>query len=322
MEEEEKVKTSDKTEIETHREHISQIHEENEHQNENHPQISSLKPQFGSTIGAEHQDMFRGITLDDFQKEAISYLREGYDVLVSAPTGSGKTIIAEIRIMENLKDGKKSWYASPLKALSNDKYREFRKIYGEENVGILTGDRRENTKAPILVGTTEIFRNIIIEEGINGEVDISFIVFDEAHWIADKERGVSWEEAIIFAPPSSQLLLLSATFPNVEEIALWISSVRKREVKVVQKTERPVPLIWYSVGEVIKPLFRNGKIIENRTRFSTPKALHLLRRKNATPAIFFFSSRKECEENALEIGELVELKERSSVKATLIFFPI
>ena len=120
----------------------------------------------------------------------------------------------------------------------------------------MTGDRKENTKAPILVGTTEIFRNIIIEEGLVKDLDVDFIVLDEAHWIADRERGVVWEEMIIFAPKKTQLLLLSATFPNVEEIALWISKTRQKDVKVVFKFERPVPLIWFCLGRRIKPLFK------------------------------------------------------------------
>lgn len=142
----------------------------------------------------------RGITLDDFQKEAIYYLFQGFDVLVSAPTGSGKTLIAEVKIEDVLIRGGRVWYASPLKSLSNDKYRDFKKLFGQDRVGILTGDRKENPQADLLVGTTEIFRNIIIESGIGSEVDVDFVVFDEAHWIKDRERGVVWEEAIIFAP--------------------------------------------------------------------------------------------------------------------------
>lgn len=153
----------------------------------------------------------RNIQPDEFQEQAIEYLKGNYDVLVSAPTGSGKTFIAEVRIAQMLEENKRVWYASPLKALSNDKYRDFRNLFSPENVGILTGDRKENTKAPILVGTTEIFRNILIEEGINSDIDVSLIVLDEAHWIKDKERGVSWEETIIFSPKKAQLLLLSAT---------------------------------------------------------------------------------------------------------------
>jgi ATP-dependent RNA helicase HelY len=264
----------------------------------------------------EYIEKQRKIKLDDFQKEAINYIFQGFDVLVSAPTGSGKTLIAEVRIQDILKRGGRSWYASPIKALSNDKYREFKKLFGTENVGIMTGDRKENTKAPILVGTTEIFRNIIIEEGLVKEPDVDFIVLDEAHWIADKERGVVWEEMIIFAPKKAQLLLLSATFPNIEEIALWISKTRQKDVKVVFKFERPVPLIWFSLGRRIKPLFKTEvssslkiepeEIIENQSDFSVPRALVKLKEKGATPSIIFFSSRKECEEYALQVGEMVD----------------
>jgi Superfamily II RNA helicase len=206
----------------------------------------------------EHIEQQRKIKLDDFQKEAIDYILQGFDLLVSAPTGSGKTLIAEVRIQDILEKGGRVWYASPIKALSNDKYREFKRLFGQENVGIMTGDRKENTKAPIIVGTTEIFRNIIIEEGLVREPDVDFIVLDEAHWISDKERGVVWEETIIFAPKKAQLLLLSATFPNIEEIALWISKIREKDVKVVFKFERPVPLLWFSIGKKIN-LFLSQK---------------------------------------------------------------
>ena len=264
----------------------------------------------------------RGITLDDFQKEAIYYLFQGFDVLVSAPTGSGKTLIAEVKIEDVLIRGGRVWYASPLKALSNDKYRDFKKLFGHDKVGILTGDRKENPQADLLVGTTEIFRNIIIESGIGSEVDVDFVVFDEAHWIKDRERGVVWEEAIIFAPKKTQLLLLSATFPNVEEIALWISKIREREVKVVYKTERPVPLEWYSIGKDIKPLFTyDGKVgssnsvkvdlssatlIENTTEFSLMRTIAMLKKRGVLPAIFFLSSRREVEEKSIEIAELIK----------------
>lgn len=216
-----------------------------------------------------------------------------------------------------LKENKKTWYASPLKALSNDKYRDFRKIFSPELVGILTGDRKENPKAPVIVGTTEIFRNILIEEGINNEVDVDFFVIDEAHWIKDPERGVSWEEAIIFAPRKTQLLLLSATFPNIEEIALWISEVREKEVKVVYKLKRPVPLVWYSIGRKAKPLFLGNvsdelvrinfdEINKDETKFSLFRAVNELKEIGAFPAIFFVNSRKETEEYAFSVGKFLD----------------
>lgn len=258
----------------------------------------------------------RNIELDDFQKEAIEYLQDGYDVLVSAPTGSGKTLIAEVRIYQLLKENKRVWYASPLKALSNDKYREFRRIFSPEAVGILTGDRKENTRAPVLVGTTEIFRNILIEEGMGNDIDVDLIVFDEAHWIKDKERGVSWEESIIFSPKRAQVLMLSATFPNIEEIALWVSRVREKEVRVVYKLKRPVPLVWYSIGKKPKPLFR-GQVSDELTRirfdelnfdeteFSLNTAIRHIQEMGVYPAIFFVNSRKEAEESAKFCKDLV-----------------
>jgi ATP-dependent RNA helicase HelY len=179
---------------------------------------------------------------DPFQLEALAAI-ETEDVLVTAPTGSGKTWIAREEIRRLLAAGKRAWYTTPLKALTNSKYAEFSAEFGPENVGILTGDRKENSSAPIIVGTTEIYRNQLFDamrEG--GRVETDFVILDEAHYLADEERGHVWEEAIILSPPRIRLLLLSATVGRAEDFAAWIEDVRDSKVRVIKAGPRPVPL--------------------------------------------------------------------------------
>ena len=180
---------------------------------------------------------------DDFQTEALEAI-ETEDVLVTAPTGSGKTWIAREEIRRLLASGKRAWYTTPLKALTNSKYTEFSEEFGAENVGVLTGDRKENWNAPLIVGTTEIYRNQLFDALRHGEqVSTDFVILDEAHYLADEYRGHVWEEAIILSPPRIRLLLLSATIGNAEEFALWIEEVRGVKVRVINRAgSRPVEL--------------------------------------------------------------------------------
>ncbi len=179
---------------------------------------------------------------DPFQLEALEAI-EHEDVLVTAPTGSGKTWIAREEIRRLLKAGKQAWYTTPLKALTNSKYAEFTLEFGVENVGILTGDRKENTNAPIIVGTTEIYRNQLFDAMREGfDVRTDFVILDEAHYLADEERGHVWEEAIILSPPRIRLLLLSATVGRADEFAAWIGEVRGTKVRVIKAGPRPVEL--------------------------------------------------------------------------------
>jgi superfamily II RNA helicase len=182
-------------------------------------------------------------TPDPFQLEALEAL-EHEDVLVTAPTGSGKTWIAREEIRRLLDSGRRAWYTSPLKALTNSKYQEFTEEFGAERVGILTGDRKENADAPLIVGTTEIYRNQLFDalRG-GGQLRTDLVVLDEAHYLADEERGHVWEEAIILSPPRVRLLLLSATIGNAKEFAAWIAEVRGVPCGVVARPgARPVPL--------------------------------------------------------------------------------
>jgi superfamily II RNA helicase len=180
---------------------------------------------------------------DDFQLEALAAL-EFEDVLVTAPTGSGKTWIAREEIRRLLESGRRAWYTSPLKALTNSKYHEFIDEFGAGNVGILTGDRKENSDAPLIVGTTEIYRNQLFDSLRGGsEVTADLVVLDEAHYLADEDRGHVWEEAIILTPPRIQLLLLSATLGNAHEFASWLEEIRGVRCAVITgPMKRPVPL--------------------------------------------------------------------------------
>lgn len=192
-----------------------------------------------SGIGVPEQQPFKP---DAFQLEALDAI-ETQDVLVTAPTGSGKTWIAREEIRRLLAGGKRAWYTTPLKALTNSKYAEFSAEFGAENVGILTGDRKENADAPLIVGTTEIYRNQLFDALRDGEqVRTDFVILDEAHYLSDEERGHVWEEAIILSPPRIRLLLLSATVGRAEEFAAWIGEVRGAKVRVIKAGPRPVEL--------------------------------------------------------------------------------
>ena len=180
---------------------------------------------------------------DPFQLEALAAL-EFEDVLVTAPTGSGKTWIAREEIRRLIEAGRRAWYTTPLKALTNSKYQEFIDEFGAQQVGILTGDRKENSDAPLIVGTTEIYRNQLFDSLRGGnEVRADLVVLDEAHYLADEDRGHVWEEAIILTPPRIRLLLLSATIGNADEFAGWLEEVRGVHCGVVTRPgSRPVPL--------------------------------------------------------------------------------
>ncbi|MDQ5838560.1 MAG: DEAD/DEAH box helicase, partial [Acidobacteriota bacterium] len=180
---------------------------------------------------------------DPFQTEALAAL-ETEDVLVTAPTGSGKTWIAREEIRRLLAQGKRAWYTTPLKALTNSKYHEFSDEFGAEHVGILTGDRKERADAPLIVGTTEVYRNQLFDALRGGQqVNADLVVLDEAHYLADEERGHVWEEAIILTPPRVRMLLLSATVGRAEEFADWIAEVRGHTCRVIPRPgARPVPL--------------------------------------------------------------------------------
>ncbi|MBX7138143.1 MAG: DEAD/DEAH box helicase [Oligoflexia bacterium] len=176
---------------------------------------------------------------DEFQKEAISSVANSVDTLVVAPTGSGKTFIATEAIKAFMLLGLRAVYTTPLKALSNTKYNELKKMFEPQyKVGLLTGDRKIDTEAQVVVATTEIYRNELYKSSERS----SLVVLDEVHFIADSQRGPVWEESIILTPSSSTLLMLSASISNAKEIAEWIEEVRGKPCRIITKQDRSVEL--------------------------------------------------------------------------------
>lgn len=185
---------------------------------------------FETTLGENYFKLPNGAEPDIFQKASASFLYGGNDVLVTAPTGTGKTAIALYAISKNLENGKKTFYTTPLKALSNEKFRDFQKIYGKENVGLITGDTKINKEAPVVIMTTEVYRNMIFQEKFNDHNplldNLGTVVFDELHYLGDRDRGGVWEQSIILSDPKTQLLSLSATIGNNSDIAKWMAKSR------------------------------------------------------------------------------------------------
>lgn len=178
--------------------------------------------------------------LDDFQQEAIEALESGSNVLVAAPTGAGKTVVADFAVFLAQKRNVKAFYTTPIKALSNQKYHDFCELYGADRVGLLTGDTSVNPEADIVVMTTEVLRNMLYEHSITLQ-SLGFVILDEIHYLADKFRGAVWEEVIIHLPESVKIIGLSATVSNVEDFSAWLESVRGKTHLVVDE-HRPVPL--------------------------------------------------------------------------------
>jgi superfamily II RNA helicase len=276
---------------------------------------AGLKKVF-ATIGVPHD---RPFVPDAFQTRALAAV-ERTDCLVTVPTGAGKTWIAEQAITRIRKKNGHCWYACPLKALSNAKYAEFSDIFGEKSVGILTGDRKENPTAPIIVGTTEILRNQLYDAMYRGKsLDTDFVVLDEAHFLGDEDRGVVWEEIMIYLPTRIPLLMLSATIGNAGQIASWLTSIRSKYCKVIEETIRPVPLfpLFFHPGGTLLPLTTPVKagtrppLYKKVDRFikSKKRRLHghhrslppfgdimrVLKKFDLLPAIFFLKSRADCD---------------------------
>jgi superfamily II RNA helicase len=248
--------------------------------------------------------------LDDFQVEAIRAIDADQSVIVSAPTGSGKTLVAEYAIQAAIETERRIAYTTPLKALSNQKYNDFVRAYGAERVGILTGDVKVNPHAQVLVMTTEILRNALFGSGLDG---LGYIVLDECHYMGDEGRGTVWEEIIVGAPKDVLLVGLSATVSNVKEIADWISIVHRPIVPIFHP-QRPVPL-HYSIADLAGDVHdiadvRRGtaRVVgdesrghDDRGRWYTRRVvdptvlIEALEAKGWLPAIYFIFSRAGCE---------------------------
>jgi ATP-dependent RNA helicase HelY len=272
--------------------------------------------------------------LDEFQERACLALAADKGVLVAAPTGAGKTIIGEFAIHLAVEKNLKVFYTTPIKALSNQKYAELAKRYGNERVGLLTGDTNQNSDAQIVVMTTEVLRNMIYANS-DALINLGFVVMDEVHYLADRFRGAVWEEVILHLPRDVKIVSLSATVSNAEEFGAWLDEVRG-ETEIIVSEIRPVPLhqhvlftdemfdLFDSSGERVNPelaqrhaqklripvnksvqSFKGGKNSKRQVthraqfnrieRLSKPDVIELLDDEDLLPAIFFIFSRVGCE---------------------------
>lgn len=252
---------------------------------------------------------YKQFILDPFQVDAIKSLEKNNSVVVSAATGTGKTLIADYAINKCVKEGKRVIYTAPIKALSNQKYRDFKKEYGREKVGIMTGDVVINSSAPILIMTTEVYRNMLLES--DPEIQqVNYVIFDEIHYLSDIERGTVWEESIIFSPEHVRFLCLSATIPNAKEFAEWIQRIKNHFVDVVIYNKRAVPLKHHLYDFFLgitnfEELKKHLTIpVQKKYKFKQQKIkLHLELIKDIQdklPTIIFSFNRKDCEIKARE----------------------
>lgn len=251
---------------------------------------------------------YHGLTLDSFQEQAVDATTKGKSVIVAAPTGCGKTLIADYAVDIALERGKRVIYTAPIKALSNQKFRDFRSTLGEETVGIHTGDVSMNPEAPVLIMTTEIFRNLILEQSSRLD-NVAFVVFDEIHYLDDEERGTVWEESIILAPRTIQFICLSATVPNVAELAQWMATVRGTNFVVVEEHRRPVPLkpFLHSSQYGIVKLKNLPKYYKRsagarkkylRNKGNPRRLISKVMEQEQYPVLYFCFNRRACERNA------------------------
>jgi len=250
---------------------------------------------------------YAGLTLDPFQEQALAAIDRRHSVLVAAPTGAGKTLIAEYAIDQALARGRQIVYTAPIKALSNQKFRDFSVKYPDQ-VGILTGDVSLNYGAPGLIMTTEIFRNTLLEDP-DRLSHVDYVIFDEFHYIDDHERGTTWEESVMFAPPNVRFICLSATMPNIDELAGWMEEASGAPVEVVQETHRPVPLdhhLWVDgfgertleEAESLLRLFSRGRGPRPRRGLNADALLDDIVEAGKLPCLYFSFNRRLCESHA------------------------
>jgi superfamily II RNA helicase len=264
--------------------------------------------------------------LDQFQHDAIASLNAGRSVVVCAPTGSGKTLVGQYAIYRALARGKRVFYTTPLKALSNQKLRDFRSEFGFDSVGLLTGDASINRDAPILVMTTEIFRNMLYGTPIGqvgtSLIDVEAVVLDECHYMNDRQRGTVWEESIIYCPESIQLVALSATVDNSGQLTDWLNQVHG-PTDLIYSDFRPVPLQFhFGNSKGLFPLLNkektqlNPRLVKRKRRGERSKhvarqespsinyILEQLRQRDMLPAIYFIFSRRGCDRAVADVGDL------------------
>jgi len=291
---------------------------------------------FPNSIDLDFSTLFP-FKLDEFQQAAIAALEANRSVVVCVPTGSGKTLIGEYAIYRALIRGRRVFYTTPLKALSNQKFRDFCQRFGAERVGLLTGDVSVNRDAPVLVMTTEIFRNMLYGTPI-GEVgtslkDIEAVVLDECHYMNDRQRGTVWEESIIYCPAEIQLVALSATVANSEQLTDWINCIHG-PTDLIHSDFRPVPLQFHFCNpKGLFPLLnrdqttvnprlqsqgkRGGRSQTSRhdKRPESPSLAYVisqLQQRDMLPAIYFIFSRRGCNQAIAEVSHLQLLNEQEA----------
>lgn len=277
--------------------------------------------------------------LDDFQKEACEIIDNGESVVVCAPTGAGKTVIAQHAINNALKQGCRIFYTTPLKALSNQKFYDFCEQYGADKVGLLTGDTSINRGAQIVIMTTEVFRNMLYGTNFGAVADnlkdVRYVVLDEVHYMNDEQRGTVWEESIIYCPTNIQIIALSATVANCDELTNWINTVHSK-TKLVNTDFRPVPLRFFyfdsSQPYKLLPLLTPDGKLNNRIKPEKPQwargkdkrkktyvkqIIQNLADNDMLPAIYFTFSRKKCDEQMEKCSGLGlnTRKEQEEIKA-------
>ena len=278
--------------------------------------------------------------LDEFQKDACNFIDEGKSVVVCAPTGAGKTVIAQHAIHRALEKGERIFYTTPLKALSNQKYYDFGEKYGQDKVGLLTGDTSINRNAQIVVMTTEVFRNMLYGTNFGSVTDnmkeVRYVVLDEVHYMNDEQRGTVWEESIIYCPTNVQIIALSATVANADELTAWINTVHSK-TELVDTDFRPVPLRFYyfdssqptkllplltpngQLNKKIRPEKRVfGRKLQNKKTY-VKEIVSNLRENDMLPAIYFTFSRKKCDEQMEKCAELdlITPSERAEIQRVI-----
>jgi superfamily II RNA helicase len=276
-------------------------------------------------------------TLDPFQEEAIAALQAGRSVVVCAPTGSGKTVIGEHALHAALATGRRAFYTTPLKALSNQKFRDFGALFGPGRVGLLTGDISINGDAPIVVMTTEVFRNMLYAAGSEARLrDVRYVVLDECHYINDAGRGTVWEESVICSPREIQMVALSATIANAGQLAAWFRRAHG-PTDLIVSDHRPVPLRYhyFEHGRLSALLRKQGRHHERpqlrreqsrsvrawEVQVDPEEVVALLAEQEMLPAIYFVFSRRGCEAAMQRCAHLALLSEAEIERVAKIVEP-
>lgn len=294
--------------------------------------------------------------LDAFQEEAISYIQKNENVLVTAKTGSGKTLIGEYQIKQSLAKNKRVFYTTPIKSLSNQKFHDLKKEY--ENVGIMTGDIKFCPQADVVIMTTEILLNLLYKKGVSADLNLSLenvdaIVFDEVHYINDKDRGHVWEECFVLIPPEINLVLLSATIDSPEAFVGWLTHIKNKPCHLISTQYRVVPLVHMTEdGTVIldshdvfyaqnyknylrkhkadlfehekhkeRVKYRDGEVVEKTVRITSfIDRMNKLISRIENPVLFFVFSRAKCETYAHKVtNDFLTSCETSDIKHIINF---